>query len=213
VAAIGAQALKPSRKMADASPPFELTRIIPGEFGDWKTDPSIRPISVSPEVQAMLDNIYNQTLARTYINSRGQRIMLSIAYGGDQAGEATQMHRPEFCYVAQGFQLTQNVVSQIVMDYGALPVRRLFAIQGSRNEPITYWITVGDRATLPGIGRKLAQLAYGLTGNIPDGMLVRVSSIDSDGREAYLLHDRFIRELLMAVPEQHRVRLAGRFAA
>lgn len=205
-----AWAITPTKKIADSKPVLNLESVIPREFSDWKVDPSIIPISVSPDVQAKLDKLYNQTLSRTYVNSKRQRVMLSIAYGADQRGEATQVHRPEFCYVAQGFRLTANLVGQLITDYGALTVRRLVAVQGNRNEPITYWITVGDKATLPGIGRKFAQLAYGLTGKVPDGMLVRVSSIDTNETEAYQLQDKFIQQLLAAVPESDRFRLIGR---
>ena len=37
------------------------------------------------EQAALISKIYNQTLTRTYVNLRNERIMLSIAYGGDRA--------------------------------------------------------------------------------------------------------------------------------
>jgi len=160
----------------------------------------------------VLDAIYDQTLARTYVNSRGQRVMLSIAYGGDQGSDKTQVHRPEFCYAAQGFQLSKSFENEVAMATGALPVRRLTAVQGTRNEPITYWITVGDQVALPGISRKLLQIRYGITGKVPDGMLVRVSSIGDQAPTAYALHDEFIKDMLAAATADDRVRLAGRAA-
>ncbi|HEY0841836.1 exosortase-associated protein EpsI, B-type [Methylotenera sp.] len=205
--------LKPHQRMADELPPLSLTMAIPERFSGWSIDKNIVPVSQSADVQAKLDEIYSQTLARTYINTQGQRIMLSIAYGADQSGDGNQVHRPEFCYTAQGFQLLSNIIGNLKTQYGTLPVRRLLAVQGPRNEPITYWVTVGDKATLPGISRKLKQLAYGLTGTVPDGMLVRVSSIDSDSANAYKLQEKFIQDLLQAMPTQDRARVAGRFGA
>lgn len=206
-----AVALKPTERMADQMVPVVLGEIVPKTFAEWRIDPTIVPVTVSPDVQQKLDAIYNQTLTRTYINAKGQRMMLSIAYGGDQGGEGTQVHRPEFCYTAQGFQLKSNVVGELATQYGALPVRRLTAVQGRRNEPITYWITVGDRASLPGVSRKLSQLAYGLSGKVPDGMLVRVSSIDVNDQAAYRLQETFIQQMLAGMDPDSRVRLAGRF--
>lgn len=208
-----ALALKPTRRLADAQPPMVLVEIVPTGFGDWQLDTKTVPITVSPDVQARLDVLYNQTLNRTYVNSQGQRMMLSIAYGGDQSGDGTQVHRPEFCYTAQGFQLTRNLVGDLATRYGRLPVKRLLAVQGRRSEPITYWITVGDKATVPGVSRKLSQLAYGLTGRVPDGMLVRVSSIDADTQNAYRLQEEFINDMLAAMPPPDRVRVAGKFGA
>jgi EpsI family protein len=204
--------LTPTQRLADQREPVNLQRLVPEGFGEWKTDRSLVPVGVSPDVRAKLEELYTQTLERTYINAQGKRIMLSIAYGGDQRGEATQVHRPEFCYTAQGFRIVRNAVGALPTDYGALPVRRLVAVQGRRNEPITYWITVGDKATLPGINRKLAQLSYGLAGKIPDGMLVRVSSIDLDERGAHHLQERFIKDMLGVLNPQARAQLAGRFA-
>ena len=204
-----AVAVKPTERLADVGPRFSLDESIPRQFGDWRIDESIVPVTVSPDVQARLSKIYDQTLARTYINSGGNRIMLSIAYGGDQAGESTQVHRPEFCYASQGFQIVASTLGDMVTRFGSLQVRRLVAVHGRRHEPITYWITVGDRATLPGVGRKLAQLAYGLTGKVPDGMLIRVSSIDPEPKAAYEVQDAFVGDMLMSVDSDLRVRLVG----
>lgn len=208
-----AVAMKPSQRMAEHTATLDLETVVPREFGDWRIDPRIVPVQVSPEVRAQLDEIYNQTLARTYVNTAGDRIMLSIAYGADQSGDATQVHRPEFCYTAQGFQIVRNSVNRMVTRFGELSVRRLVAVSGLRNEPITYWVTVGETAALPGLSRKLAQLRYGLTGQVPDGMLVRVSSISQDTDAAYEIQDRFVEQLLEAVADDYRMRIAGTFSA
>lgn len=208
-----AVALKPQQRMVDELPPLKLEEAVPASFGDWKLDPTLVPIDPSPDVKASLDEIYSQMLARTYVNSHGDRIMLSIAYGADQSGDGNQVHRPEFCYTAQGFQVMANNVGSLITQYGTLPVRRLLAVQGRRNEPITYWVTVGDKATLPGLDRKLSQLSYGFTGKIPDGMLVRVSSISAENTTAYELQERFIRDMLQNMDPKNRARIAGRFGA
>lgn len=211
--AVMAVVLKPDERMAEELPPLSLEAAIPEQFGDWRIDPSIVPVDPSPDVEARLDEIYSQTLARTYVNAEGQHIMLSIAYGADQSGDGNQVHRPEFCYTAQGFQLLSSEIGRLVTDYGSLPVRRLLAKQGPRNEPITYWITIGDKATLPGFRRKLNQLAYGLSGTVPDGMLVRVSSISTDTEAAYALQAEFVRDMLASMDTQSRIRTAGKFGA
>ncbi|GAB4483746.1 MAG: hypothetical protein OHK0018_15460 [Erythrobacter tepidarius] len=211
LAAAAAVQMKPTRKIADQGPKIDLEAMIPRQFGDWKVDPAVIPLKVSPDVQARLDKIYNQTLARTYVNGKGERVMLSIAYGGDQS-DNMQVHRPEVCYTAQGFEVTANAFGRIDTAWGAIPVRRVVARQGARNEPITYWIVVGDRIATRGLEQKLAQLRYGLTGRVPDGMLVRVSSIDRDEARGYAIQQEFVGTLLARVDEQRRLRLAGRLA-
>ncbi|MFC5462398.1 exosortase-associated protein EpsI, B-type [Massilia niabensis] len=205
-------ALTPSPKVMAAQAAFSLESMIPARFGSWQIDPTIVPLTPSPEQQGALERIYDQTLSRTYVDPAGRRVMLSIAYGGDQS-RALQLHLPEVCYVAQGFQVAGEGSGQLVTRFGALPVQRLVASQGDRNEPITYWITIGDRATRSGIEQKLRRLAHGLSGQIPDGMLVRISNITRDAPGAWRLHDRFAAELLDAIGAPERKRLIGTGAA
>ena len=201
-------ALTPGVKLARDQAPFQLETMIPQRFGAWQLDPSVVPLTPDPEQQGMLKKLYDQTLSRTYIDAAGRRVMLSIAYGGDQS-KALQLHLPEVCYVAQGFQLVGDGAGSLATHYGALPVKRLVARQGQRNEPITYWITIGDKATRSGIEQKLRRLAYGLSGEIPDGMLVRVSSIGMDDTRAYALQDQFVAEMLAGLDAPSRARLIG----
>jgi EpsI family protein len=203
-----ALALKPTAKVADAGPKVDLEVLIPKTFGDWKIDETITPLIANPEQQALINKIYNQTLTRTYVNSRNERIMLSIAYGGDQS-DSMAVHKPEVCYPGQGFQIIKNVSDTFSTVEGSIPVRRLVATQGQRIEPITYWTTVGDTVAISGLGRKLQQLKFGLTGKIPDGLLFRISSIQADDARAYQTQDAFARELLESMSPSGRERIIG----
>lgn len=203
-----ALALKPTERIADAGPKVDLETLIPKQFGDWKMDETIVPLIANPELQAKLDKIYNQTLSRTYVNSRGERIMLSIAYGGDQS-DSMAVHKPEVCYPAQGFQIMKNKTGTFATGAGDIPVKRLIATQGQRIEPITYWTTIGDTVAIRGLQSKLQQIKFGLTGKIPDGLLFRISSIQADDAKAYQTQDAFARDLLRAVSPAGRQRIIG----
>ncbi|MCL4472146.1 MAG: exosortase-associated protein EpsI, B-type [Sulfuricella sp.] len=203
-----AMALKPTAKIADKVPAIDLETMIPKQFGDWKIDETIVPLLANPETEALLSKIYNQTLARTYANSRGEHIMLSIAYGGDQS-DSMQVHKPEVCYPAQGFQILKSSTDVFSTGSGAIPVKRLVATQGQRIEPITYWTTIGDAVAVSGLKWKLNQLKYGLTGKIPDGLLFRISSIQSDDTAAYKVQDDFARALLGALTPSGKERIIG----
>lgn len=207
--AVAAERFKPTERVADLKPKIDLARQIPSEFSGWVMDSSVAPIAPSPELQAMLNRLYSATLARTYRNAAGQRVMLSIAYGSDQSSEATSVHRPEFCYSAQGFRVKTLGREVIALDGYRLPVQRLLANQGPRVEPITYWITINDEATLPGIGRKLEQLRYGLKGQIPDGLLFRVSTIGLGAEDAFRVQDDFVRSLYGVFDTGFRPRYFG----
>jgi EpsI family protein len=208
VAAAVAVGMKPTRMLAEERARLDLDAMIPSQFGDWGIDTSIVPVLPSPDVQAKLNSIYSQTLARTYVNSRGERIMLSIAYGGVQE-EGLQTHVPEMCYPAQGFDVLKQEAGELASRFGDLAVKRLVASQGRRVEPITYWMTVGDQVVRVGWRWKLAQLRYGLTGVLPDGMLVRVSSIQADERAAYRAHHEFVDAMLGAIDQRDRTHFVG----
>ncbi len=208
-AAVAGELMRPTQRLAEQKPRIALEQQVPEAFGEWRLDRSIRPVVPDPSLQAMLDVLYSQTLARTYINARGQRVMLSIAYGSDQSNEATAVHRPEFCYSAQGFRVRGAGTSSLAIGGTHVPVARLVAQLGQRVEPITYWVTLDEAATLPGVGRKLQQIRYGLQGQIPDGMLVRVSSISPVLEESFAMQQRFLEQLHAAVPVAVRTRYFG----
>ena len=210
-ATVFAYTLRPTQRVADQSPTFELQSMVPSHFGDWHEQSLGVAQIINPEQQAWIDKLYKQVLTRTYLNSSGQRIMLSIAYGGDQT-ESNEVHRPELCYPAQGFQVGKTESDVIQTQYGSIPVKRLLTTLGSRHEPVTYWVRVGSRVVRPGIDKKIEEIKYGLTGRIPDGLLFRVSSIDSNETVAFSVQDGFVREMLSSIEPSARLHLAGTIA-
>lgn len=209
-AAIASEFLRPTKHLADLRPKQTLEQLFPTRFGNWVVDDRMPVQLVSPDQAALLNAIYNETLSRTYVNPAGDRVMLSVAYGGDQS-DGTRAHRPDVCYPAQGFQITASSRNVLEVPGASLNVQRLVAKLGGRIEPITYWIVVGDRTVISGTEQKLAQLRYGLRGVVPDGMLVRVSTIDGDTNRAFSVQNGFVVELLKSLPPASvdRVRGAG----
>lgn len=208
----GAAIWKPTVHLSDQKPKLDLATVFPSRFGDWVVDDRMPVQLVSPDQEAVLNKIYNQTLSRTYVNRQGQRVMLSVAYGGDQS-DGTRAHRPEICYPAQGFQIVNESRGKVTVDSHSVSVRKLVAKQGGRIEPIIYWVVVGERIANSGTEQKLAQLAYSTRGLIPDGMLVRVSSIDADAQRAFGVGEGFIGQLAAALPAAVRSRIVGAGAA
>jgi EpsI family protein len=207
--ALAAVLLTPTTMLANTNDVINLNRLIPVKFGDWNQQQELEMI-LSPKDKAVSGKIYEQTLSRTYTNKRGEQIMLTIAYGNDQR-DGMQVHKPEACYPAQGFKIIQSNTGYLTLTKSGneIPVRRLVAVQGRRHEPITYWITVGNQIALGGLQWKLAQLKYGLTGKVPDGLLFRVSSIDRNYDHAFKTQIQFINDLFNNLTKNAQVRLAG----
>ena len=208
-AAALATAMIPTRKIVDTLPRLNLEAAIPEEFGEWTLDKRAVGGVVNPQQTELLNKLYSQMLSRTYYNAQGYRIMLSIAYGENQR-DSNQLHYPEVCYPAQGFQVTSNRKGLLSTALGQVPVKRLETnLSQNRYEPVTYWTTIGSQALTGGIDKKLAEMKYGLRGEVPDGLLFRVSSIDRDSEAAFAAQQRFIDQLLAVIPADVRPRIAG----
>lgn len=120
-----------------------------------------------------------------------------------------QVHRPEICYPAQGFVLYDQQVGRISLDGGSIPVTRILTRQGDRSEPVTYWITIGDQVILTGLQKKRAEIRHAFDGQIPDGMLVRISSIDTQTDRAYDMQEQFVVQMVSAISSEHHPRFVG----
>lgn len=213
IASLLGMSLRPTHKLVNDSEKLILDTLIPKQFNDWHLVDMAAQL-VNPEVEAAVNKIYAQTLSRTYVNANGQRVMLSIAYGEDQS-DSVGAHLPEGCYGGQGFDITNNARGLLKTPYGDIPVSRLLASKNQRIEPITYWLTTGEKVAYSGWQTKKVKLKYALQGIIPDGLLMRVSTItdtaDSlDINNAYDLQARFTQDLLAFVPQQQRIHLMGK---
>jgi EpsI family protein len=200
-------AITPTKMLADINPPLDLDHSVPAQFGDWHLDNSAVGV-VNPQQESLLNRLYSQILARVYVNEAGDRVMVSIAYGKDQR-DGFGLHYPEICYPAQGFQITSNKTGSLQVQQGILPVRRLETVLDHRFEAVTYWTMVGDFALLGGIDKKIAEMRYSAKGEIPDGLLFRVSSIDPDSAAAFSLQEVFVKELLLSLDAGILKRLSG----
>jgi EpsI family protein len=200
--------LIPNSLLADTVTKIVIENAVPKAFGDWQVDEMMVPISPSPEQKEAVDKIYDQVVSRTYLNSKGERIMLSIAYGSAQTRKM-RAHRQEVCYQAQGFQIKDLRTDQVAIAGTEIPVTRMVAVQGSRIEPVTYWFTMGDFLVRSYLDRQLVQLTYAFSGYVPDGYLLRVSSIDSNTPRAFNNQLIFSRQLMDAVSPELRRKLIG----
>src|ERR1700760_574767 len=109
-AAAAGQAMVPTKRMALLRGPFKLGDIVPSTFAGWQVDARSVGGIVNPQTEALLSKLYSQMLDRIYVDAQGRRVMLSIAYGADQADDDVQLHYPEVCYPAQGFRVKSNRV-------------------------------------------------------------------------------------------------------
>lgn len=177
LAAVMAAAMVPNNSAPTPMP--DLEALIPKQFGDWQAiETGLLQIAVEPrreDGESILNQPYDQTVMRTYRNSKNEQVMLAIAYGREQRQEV-KIHRPELCYASQGFKVLSRKETLLPYGDGAIPAVRLITSNGRRLEPVTYWVRMGDSFVTDAWQSRLHILKEGLLGRIPDGILVRVSN-------------------------------------
>jgi EpsI family protein len=208
-AGVLAEALKPHELMASVSVAPDLETVIPRKFGQWTLIPNIGLITPSGPAgyarEQLSAKIYSQEVGRAYSDGAGNVVMLLVAYGPTQDYQL-KAHLPEVCYGAAGFRVSKKTVTEIAYrdDASPLEVSRVTAAKEGRFEPVTYWLRIGHDIATGVFDRQMARMKYGMQGLIPDGALFRVSTVGMTEEASYQLQDKFIRDLIEAIPPQHR---------
>lgn len=196
----------------------QLDALIPKQFGDWHVVPEtvlqVDPTATANGDTTGLGRLYDEVLMRSYANSKGEVVHLALAYGRNQRQEL-KIHRPELCYVAQGFAIAQHTptVFPIRDARGAfIPGARMLAQAQDRAYAVSYWIRIGDSYALDPWTIRLKLFRRGLLRRVDDGILVRVSQ-SAGGASGlmvgYSLQVVFLRQLSTALPAAARAMLAG----
>lgn len=213
VAASGAAYyLTPRVLLADTLPALNLQENLPNKVGKWSIDNQAELSIPNPETEGVIKSIYTDVISRVYLNAEGKQIFLSIAYGKNQS-DGHALHYPEVCYPAQGFVISDKNISTVKLGQLTVPAKKLIATRGNQIEPVTYWATVGQKIILSGTAHKMAQLHYGFNGLIPDGLIIRVSSLGSNSEQEYEVQREFLESLIDAVNPAVRSRFLGDLAS
>ena len=210
-----AEVIRPRELLASTQAAPDLEKVIPRDFGQWHLVPNVGLVTPSEpgaylERDALSARIYSQEVARAYADSAGNMVMFLVAYGPVQ-NYRLKSHLPEVCYGAAGFRVSAKTVTQLSYQDGARPltISRLTAEKERRFEPITYWMKVGGDVATGVFDRQIARMKYGLRGIIPDGALIRVSTVGMSEAASYKLQDLFIHDLLAALRPQDRKFFTG----
>lgn len=206
IATVGAAEAFVPRSNMNVLGTAKLDQAIPPNVGPW-TFISKSGLVVPPADQ-LRDQLYAQFLTRVYAADDLPPIMLLIAQSPGQDG-VLQIHRPEVCYPAGGYTLTNFKVHTIPL--GAkrlLPTRFFTAVSADRTEQVLYWTRIGSALPTTWVEQKLAVAKANLKGDIPDAVLTRISTVSADPRAITFL-DHFARVLIESVRPKIRSVLIG----
>ena len=206
-AAAGAYALTP-RRHVELLHGRKLDAIIPPTIGAWMTTPS--QAFILPKTPGSLaDRLYSDTVSRLYVAPNALPVMMVLAYGNLQS-DLLQLHRPEVCYAAVGFQISNSARVSLPVAPGVLvPARALTASNDNRVEPITYWTRIGDFLPTSRREQRTMRLREQFAGIVPDGILVRLSTVAEPTPETFAALAAFGRAFILAVRPADRGVLIG----
>jgi EpsI family protein len=201
IAALASARLQqPAREIAD------LETLVPDRIGRWvRYD---QAAIVIPAGESLTEQAYDEVLTRLYTSASAAPIMLLIAYGGAQSG-ATQLHRPEACYPAAGFALSDWPDLTLELAGKVVPASLVTASSNERTEQILYWSRVGEEFPTSAPSQRWSVMRHYLRGSIPDGVLVRISALNEDLESSVRLLREFAAALIDKGSSRTRSLLVG----
>ncbi len=184
----------------------KLEDILPGQIGRWKFV-TTSGLVVPPKDQLVLA-LYSQLLTRIYYDGTTP-IMLLVAYSAAETG-FLQVHRPEFCYTAAGYTLSDFAARDVPLSpERSIRVNTLSATRDGSAEKLVYWTRIGKHIPLSWTEQKLVFAEDNLRRLIPDAALIRVSTPLADDATAIASVGEFIREMIAAMaPPLRRILVA-----
>lgn len=193
-------ALKPVQSAPQAAP--DLEALLPEDFAGW------RRIAISDAVlPAETELKAGEAVAyRAYRDELGRTVTLVVAYG-PPLGDSVRLHRPEKCYVAQGFEILARSRGAIEAGSGEVTIVNLDAKSPSRREAVSYWLRDGESFSARAAESALLRFRAGLTRPL-DGALVRASTINAEAPQ-FDLNEAFLADFADALSPEARALLLG----
>jgi EpsI family protein len=207
-AAGAAYQLKPKRRLSLLAN-RKMDAVIPASFNNWDGQGDVDLVQPLSE-GGLAARLYSQSVARIYSNRQtGAEVMMLVAYGENQS-DLLQLHRPESCYPAVGFELemTRRAAIPLGPDM-TLPGRHVIASRSDRREYIAYWTRLGEFLPIDASDQQRARLTTAVHGYVADGALFRFSLLGDDDMRAFAVLDQFVAQLVRAVKPAERPALVG----
>lgn len=199
------------RRSVDRLAQTRLDALIPPRIADWRW---VSNVGVVTTTETSDEDGYDQQLKRVYAAPDLPRVMLLIAYGSTQGG-SLQLHRPETCYPGQGFGLTgfRDVDLALASSPGTVHARAFTARRDDRIERLLYWTRIASAFPRNTAEEYRAILSSVVAGTVPDGILVRVSTLGDDIPASDRALARFAEAMVAATSPPARALLVGNAVA
>lgn len=189
----------------------KIDPLFPKRVADWTFETSDGLIL--PSSDELSDRFYSNLITRYYTSPTQLPVMLLVAYSDTQDG-MIQVHRPEVCYPAAGYNLVRQQI--IPLDAGrgvTLPTHFISTESASRVEQLIYWTRIGHDFPTRWWEQHWAVAKENLKGRVPDGILIRISTSAPDDQTAQITLRRFLTPLIRQMSPAGRRLLFGETGA
>lgn len=180
---------------------------VPNSFGHWKG--ASQSGVVLPPPDALRDRLYDNLVTRVYTAPEMPPIMLLIAYNNAQDG-VLQVHRPEVCYPVGGFELSETRPMDLATSAGPIPANFFTAVGPNRTEQVAYFTRLGGGFPRSWAEQRLTVVRSNLAGDIPDGIMMRVSLLGIHQTQAQTQLSEFSSEFISIVNPNLKRLLLGK---
>lgn len=192
---------------APAIDPDRFERWVPTQVGPWRQVAASGVVLPPPD--ALRDRLYDSVVTRTYSASDKRPIMLLLAYNNRQDG-VLQVHRPEICYSVGGFSITDTRERRMTLGSRSIPASGFTATDPrGREEEVIYFTRLGEAYPTTWVQQRLAVMQANIEGDIPDGMMMRVSQIGANDTIAQHEMNTFAEQFFEQAPAPLRQLLVG----
>ena len=183
-----------------------LSDVIPQKVGPWAAIDG-GPV-VLPEQEGAA-SVYDQVLTRSFAAPGQPVVVLLIAYGGAQSG-LMKVHRPNVCYETNGFKIGPLSRADLHLKDGrTVPGESFIATRSDRIEQVLFWTRIGAGFPISLDEQRWMTLQEGFKGLIPDGVLVRMSTIGADPVASRKALDTFASALVEESGSRAQTLLVG----
>jgi EpsI family protein len=187
----------------------DLDKIIPRNFDGWTSRDATDEVAPT-DPDSLASKLYGVTVGRMYRPAAGgAEIMLLMAHGDTQSDDL-MVHRPEICYPAFGFALSDNHPVQLPLNPAvSIPARHMVATGAEERETVIYWTRLGEYLPQDRKQQQVDRLRTAMEGDVADGILVRFSVAGQDAGASAALISQFAPSLIQAILPGDRAVLIG----
>lgn len=182
---------------AEPVEPEAFEDLVPSEFDGYEV--ISKSGVVLPPPDTLRDRLYDNLATRVYSAGDDIPVMLLLAYNNTQDG-VLQVHRPEVCYPVGGYNLSETREVPFTALDREVPANFFTATGPNRVEQVAYFTRLGDAYPRSWAEQRLSVIRANLAGNIPDGMLMRVSMLSQDTEKSLDRLTKFAARFITASP-------------